>query len=544
MKIADLYVRVSTDEQADKGYSQRGQEEVLRKYCEINRIGVRKVVYEDHSAKTFDRPQWSALLAELKKSKGKTDLVLFTKWDRFSRNAGDAYQMINILRKVGVEPQAIEQPLDLSIPENKMMLAFYLAAPEVENDRRALNTFHGMRRAKKEGRYMGVAPVGYVNKITESGRKYIALREPDAGLMKWAFEEVAKGIYSVEEVRRQAERRGLKCSNTCFWRALGNPVYYGKIVVRGYKDEEYRLVDGQHEPLISEGLFYDVQDAIDGRRKRYRPNVKKLSNEMFPLRGFLGCPKCSRMLTASASKGRNGRYHYYHCVASCGCRYPAGLVNDAFVSELQKFTPRKATAEIFRQLVTDEFSDQAKTSQNEKRQLLNKIDELSAKLAKARELLLSSDIDPKDYKTIKTEIEEKLLRLEARLTELTNDAGGVQGLDKMIEKVLAVLSRLDKTYIGADIKMKREIIGSIFPEKLIFSENGYRTGKINEVASFIYQINSDLVKIKNGTSSDLSQKFRLVPKAGLEPAQDCSLTPLKRACLPVSPLRLEIGAQR
>ncbi|MGO4773556.1 hypothetical protein ACEN2I_18010 [Flavobacterium sp. W22_SRS_FK3] len=40
----------------------------------------------------------------------------------------------------------------MSIPEKKMMLAFYLAAPEVENDRRALNTFHGMRRAKKEAR--------------------------------------------------------------------------------------------------------------------------------------------------------------------------------------------------------------------------------------------------------------------------------------------------------------------------------------------------------------------------------------------------------
>lgn len=147
------------------------------------------------------------------------------------------------------------------------------------------------------------------------------------------------------------------CGKTCFWRALENPVYFDKIEVKGYKDEEYRLVDGQHEPLISETLFYDVQDAIDGKRKRHRPNVKKLSNEMFPLRGFLGCPKCSRMLTASASKGRNGRYHYYHCVASCGCRYPAELVNDAFVSELQKFTPKKATAEIFRQLVTDEFSD-------------------------------------------------------------------------------------------------------------------------------------------------------------------------------------------
>ncbi|CAM3684722.1 recombinase family protein [Flavobacterium chungbukense] len=148
-KIADLYIRVSTDEQAEKGFSQRNQEEMLRKYCSINQIQIRNVIYEDHSAKTFNRPQWKKFLADVKKYKNKINLVLFMKWDRFSRNAGDAYQMINVLRKLGVEPQAIEQPLDLSVPENKMMLAFYLAAPEVENDRRALNTFQGLRRGKK-----------------------------------------------------------------------------------------------------------------------------------------------------------------------------------------------------------------------------------------------------------------------------------------------------------------------------------------------------------------------------------------------------------
>jgi site-specific DNA recombinase len=100
----------------------------------------------------------------LKKIAVAIDLVLFTKWDRFSRNAGDAYAMINTLNRIGVEPQAIEQPLNLEIPENKMMLAFYLAAPEVENDRRALNIIGGMRRARKEGRWMGTAPLGYKNK--------------------------------------------------------------------------------------------------------------------------------------------------------------------------------------------------------------------------------------------------------------------------------------------------------------------------------------------------------------------------------------------
>src|ERR1700709_433533 len=159
MKKADLYVRVSTDEQADRGYSVRSQEEVLRKYCGIQHISVRKVIYEDYSAKTFNRPAWIEMLTALRKEKDSgTDLLLFTKWDRFSRNAGDAYQMINVLRKLGVDPQAVEQPLDLSIPENKMMLAFYLAAPEVENDRRSLNVFYGQRRARKEGRWPAAAP--------------------------------------------------------------------------------------------------------------------------------------------------------------------------------------------------------------------------------------------------------------------------------------------------------------------------------------------------------------------------------------------------
>ena len=223
------------------------------------------MIYEDHSAKTFNRPEWKKLLINLKKYKNKTDLVLFTKWDRFSRNAGDAYLMINMLRRVGVEPQAIEQPLDLSIPENKMMWAFYLAAPEVENDRRALHVFHGMRRARKEGRYMGLAPVGYINKTREDGNKYIRPEEPAASILKWAFEKIAKGIFNTEQIYRMAAKKGLKYSKNNFWFAIRNPLYCGKIFIPKYKDEESRFVKGQHEPIISKALFYLVQDVLDGR---------------------------------------------------------------------------------------------------------------------------------------------------------------------------------------------------------------------------------------------------------------------------------------
>lgn len=210
MKTADLYIRVSTDEQADKGYSQRDQDERLRKYCEINSIRVRKAIFEDHSAKTFNRPKWTQYLTEIRKNKGKgVDLVLFTKWDRFSRNAGDAYQMIATLTKLGIEPQAVEQPLNLEIPENKIMLAFYLAAPEVENDRRALNVKHGMRRARKEGRYMGVAPIGYDNKTREDGSKYIAPNSNEAPFMQWIFKTIAEGIFAPDQIERWQMKRDL-----------------------------------------------------------------------------------------------------------------------------------------------------------------------------------------------------------------------------------------------------------------------------------------------------------------------------------------------
>lgn len=84
MKIADFYIRVSTDEQAEKGYSLRSQQEVLKKYCEHHNIQVREVFIEDYSAKTFNRPEWKKLLIYQSRNKGKADLLLFTKWDRFS----------------------------------------------------------------------------------------------------------------------------------------------------------------------------------------------------------------------------------------------------------------------------------------------------------------------------------------------------------------------------------------------------------------------------------------------------------------------------
>lgn len=416
MRIADLYIRVSTDEQADKGYSQRNQEETLRRYCDINSIQVRKVIYEDHSAKTFIRPEWNKLLSDLRKHKGKVDLILFTKWDRFSRNAGDAYQMISTLRRLGIEPQAVEQPLDLSVPENKMMLAFYLAAPEVENDRRALNVFHGMRRAKKEGRWMATAPVGYANKTSESGRKFIAPKEPEASIMKWVFKELSKGVYAADQIRKEANKKGLKCARNNFWNIIRNPVYCGKIVVSKFKDEETMIVQGQHEPLISEALFYEVQDILNGKKRPVRAGTSISTHDAFPLRGFLICPDCGRMLTASASKGKGGLYYYYHCIAACGVRFKAENANSLFVRELKKYVPKSGMNEIQIITIKEAYHEQTRAQTSSRKKILIELEEINARLRNARTLLADHKIEAEDFRELKTECTARINEPEAKLT--------------------------------------------------------------------------------------------------------------------------------
>src|SRR6185437_12175367 len=514
MKIADLYIQVSTDEQADKGYSLRNQEELLRRYCEMRSTQIRKVIFEDHSAKTFDRPKWTAHLQDLRKHKGKSDMVLFTKLDRFSRNTSDAYQMIKTLRQLGVEPQAIEQPIDPSVPDTKIMLAIYMAVPEVENDRRAMNVFHGMRRAKKEGRWMGIAPVGYVNQIDTSGRKYITPKEPEAGIMKWVFEEISRGTFAADQIRRDANKKGLKCSRSAFWTAIRNPVYCGRINASKYKDEEPLLAQGRHEPLISEALFYDAQDVLCGRKRKEKTGTKMVTHENLPLRGFLICPRCSRLLTGSASKGRNNRYYIYHCVSLCSCRFKAEIANDLFEKKLKKYVPHPGMSELYVTALCKTFKNQTSHQQTSRRAILMQLDELNKRLKNALEMMADKQMDPEDYRQLKTACSAQIAELEVRLAAQAEKQVDIQTL---LTKAVNTLGKLDELYANGTIIEKRKIIGSIFPEKLIFDGNEYRTSRLNEAVRLIYMLDKGFTEIKNRKDGETPLLSGEVVPTGIEP---------------------------
>lgn len=498
---AIIYIRVSTDEQAYHGFSQGIQQDILYQYCSFHNIPIKKVILEDYSAKTFNRPEWSKLLVELKRNKaGRPNLLLFTRWDRFSRNAADAYYMIRMLNKLGVEPQAIEQPLDLSVPENKITLAFYLVAPEVENDRRALNVKSGLLKGKQEGRWMGKAPIGYINKVSVAGQKYIGIHEPEASLMRTAFEQIALEHFNVNQAYKIAIARGLLCSKSNFFNAIHNPIYCGKIVTGNDHEGNAISIEGKHECIIPESLFNKVQKILKQKSGSIR-HLKYQSNEMLPFRGFVYCPTCKKKLTGSASLGRTRHYYYYHCTYPCRYRIRVDVIHQLFLKEIRELKPDPAYIKLFKQILQRTYQDCHFLESTNQSNTIRTIERLQDNIAAARQLLILKEINGDDYHTIKTESEIKINILQAKLN------GSLKMLSLISNKInhyTNILANLDTLFESLDISNKRKLIKWILSEQFIIPKSVIPL--FSNPFKFIYNLPVDSKAFQNNLSPVVEDK--------------------------------------
>ena len=69
----------------------------------------------------------------------------------------------------------------------------------------------------------------------------------------------------------------------------------------------------------------------------------------------------------------------------------------------------------------------------------------------------------------------------------------------------------------ADTKKKRQIIGSIFPEKFVFDGFQYRTARLNSVASLIFKLGKGFSENKKGEIVSKNDFSSLVDPYGFEP---------------------------
>ena len=508
---AIIYSRVSTDEQKENGFSLREQETRLRKYCASNEYQIVAHYQDDHSAKTFERPQFQKMLSDIGEKKVKADLFICVRWDRFSRNMNETVQMLQKFKKLGIEFQPIEGNVDLSIPENLLLQVINMVLPQIENERRGLNTKRGMRQARREGRWNGTIPRGY--KWDRQNNKSIIVPDENAKFIKESFMEMAKGIYTMEEVRRYMWEKGYKCSRNQFTEVLRNPVYIGQIRIPSWRDEPDEIAIGLHEPIINQETFNQVQNILNKRSKIGLKHFKIDHN--LPLRGFLKCIKCGNNLTGSSSRSHTGqKYSYYHCTRKCSERFRADKANNSFSEYLRHFEISEEVLCLYYEIMKELFNKNNQQREIEKRGFETQINENNKLIENSEEKYFKDLIDQETYVKAKERYTKRIQDLRQKIEELN-----IQNSDFMryVDFNFSLLKNLSSYYDSATTSGKRKMIGSIFPEKLIFDHHTYRTPQINEVLEILTSNITKLGEIKKEKAAiSRSLSYRASPR-GFEP---------------------------
>ena len=303
-----LYVRVSTLEQANEGYSIKEQESRLRAYAESKDYQIIKV-YTDagQTGANLNRPA----MQEMIKNITSVDLVLVYKLDRLSRSQKDTLYLIeDVFLKNGVDFASLNESFDTSTPFGRAMIGILSVFAQLEREQIKERTHTGRIGRAKDGYYHGGSP----NKAP-TGYDYIdgklVVNEYEAACVKFIFNEYLKGK-GQGKIFEDVEKKypNIIANESTIRKILVRPIYKGVII---FDKQEYK---GRHTPLVSEKNFDEVQGIISKKASKYR----KDSNVNYILSGLLYCGYCGARLSGKAGKKlKSGEtMKYYICYSRRG----------------------------------------------------------------------------------------------------------------------------------------------------------------------------------------------------------------------------------
>ena len=253
---AVIYVRVSTKEQIEN-LSLPTQLRACEDYCRRHGYEILERFHEEgESAKTTERTQLQALLKYCRTRKGNVHVVVVYNLTRFAREKYDHFALRAHLQSLGISLRSATEPID-DTSTGKLMEGVLAAFAQFDNDVRSDRTCARMRAALALGRWTFPAPLGYLNAPKWS--KTSLVHDPERGpLVRRAFEELATGHYTKQEVIARAteaglhSRKGLRLSPQSFGQMMRNPIYVGRV-----ESPDYGVsTQGDFEPLVDEATFY------------------------------------------------------------------------------------------------------------------------------------------------------------------------------------------------------------------------------------------------------------------------------------------------
>jgi site-specific DNA recombinase len=169
-------------------------------------------------------------------------------------------------------------------------------------------------------------------------------------------------------------------------------------------------------------------------------------------------------------------------------------------------------SDIYVATICEAYNDQTKHLKSDRIQILSQLDHLNTRLKNAREMVADQKLDLEDFRELKSECTSKINQLEAKLSGFSKKENNIDGL---LNKAVSNLSAIDVLYEEGTITERRQIIGSIFPEKLTFDGFAYRTTRINEAVRLVFSLDTGFSEMKNRKSNEFSCLSGWVVPTGL-----------------------------
>lgn len=304
MKRVALYMRVSTQEQAENGNSLEFQKEKLEAYCKMHEYKiVGEYVDAGVSGAKFNRPA----LDRLKNDVDKIDVVLIYKLDRLSRSIKDTMTLIeDFFKPNNVDLISLSENFDTSQAIGMATVGMLSTFAQLERDTIAQRMIAGKVQSVKNGNYINHAPFGYVRK---DGK--LIKDEKTRECVEFIFEKLLDG-YSTTQIAKLLELNNYSSLRKGLWhyatinRIGKTPVYAGHTILMN------TMVKNTHEGYITD----EEQNKIIELLKSRKSCSSKASSEKFPspYRGLINCPTCHRKLACTRQIREKSTTHSYRCV--------------------------------------------------------------------------------------------------------------------------------------------------------------------------------------------------------------------------------------
>ena len=464
MKKAVIYVRVSSREQKQEGYSIPAQKKLLWDFARKNGFDVVKEFEDDETAKSAGRSNFGAMVEYVKANKD-VNTVLVEKTDRLYRNFKD-YVLIDELDITVFLVKENEVLGKEASSHQKFMHGIKVLMAKNYVDNLSEEVKKGLKQKAESGIYpCSTPPLGYkMGKI--DGRPAPVVDDLNRDLVIGMYERFATGRYSLQSLIDELYAEGLvipenfpkgtklkTISKSSVQRILRNPMYYGDFVWKK------KIHVGIHEPIISRSLWEKVQEVFAKKDKKGKQ--EKWGTKEFAYKGLIECGECHRTVSGDRKVKKSGKeYVYYRCTkfkTQCSQKQVSEIkIDDQILQVLKDIELPKDTVDYITASLKSSLVVKRNTTDRERQRLQDQKDKLLARLDRLYEDKLDAEITDEFYNRKFEEYSKKVTDLDTRISKYTQ-----ADIDyyRYGSTMLQLAHQASKLYRLANDNEKRELLG-------------------------------------------------------------------------------------